>query len=89
MAGNSAREKPEPRRLLVDEARGALSALVKAAAQGDSARISKGKQVAVLAPLERLGEDRARELDTLIGTLESCADAAKLARLASNARSAT
>ena len=38
---------------------------------------------------ERLGDDRARELDTLIGTLESCADAAKLARLASNVRSPT
>jgi 2-methylcitrate dehydratase PrpD len=41
------------------------------------------------AASERLGEDRARELDTLIGTLESCADAAKLAHLASNARSPT
>jgi 2-methylcitrate dehydratase PrpD len=41
------------------------------------------------AASERLGEERARELDTLIGTLESCADAAKLAHLASNIRSAT
>ena len=41
------------------------------------------------AASERLGEDRARELDALIGTLESCADAAKLARLASNVRSTT
>ena len=41
------------------------------------------------AASERLGDDRARELDTLIGTFESCADAAKLARLASNPRSAT
>ena len=37
----------------------------------------------------QLGEDRARELDTLIGTLESCVDAAKLARLAATAWSAT
>jgi 2-methylcitrate dehydratase PrpD len=36
-----------------------------------------------------LGEMRARELDTLIGTLESCADAATLARLVSNAGSTT
>ncbi len=41
------------------------------------------------AASERLGEDRARELDTLIGTLESCVDAAKLARLAATAWSAT
>ena len=41
------------------------------------------------AASEVLGDDRARELDTLIGTLESCADAAKLARLASKARSPT
>ena len=41
------------------------------------------------AASEVLGDDRARELDTLIGTLESCADAAELARLASNARSMT
>ena len=41
------------------------------------------------AASERLGDERARELDTLIGTLESCADAAKLARLASTARSTT
>ena len=39
------------------------------------------------AASEVLGDDRARELDTLIGTLESCADAATLARLVSNARS--
>jgi 2-methylcitrate dehydratase PrpD len=38
---------------------------------------------------ERLGERRARELDTLIGTLESCADAAELARLTSKSRSTT
>src|SRR5262249_2177509 len=36
-----------------------------------------------------LGETRARELDALIGTLEACADAAELARLASNVRSPT
>ena len=41
------------------------------------------------AASEQLGEDRARELDALIGTLESCADARELARLASNARSPT
>ncbi len=41
------------------------------------------------AASERLGDDRARELDTLIGTLEACADAAELAHLASNARSTT
>jgi 2-methylcitrate dehydratase PrpD len=41
------------------------------------------------AASERLGADRARELDALIGTLESCADAATLARLASNVRSTT
>ncbi len=40
------------------------------------------------AASEQLGEDRARELDTLIGTLESCVDAATLARLAATARSA-
>jgi 2-methylcitrate dehydratase PrpD len=36
-----------------------------------------------------LGETRARELDALIGTLESCADAATLARLVSKIRNAT
>ncbi len=41
------------------------------------------------AASEQLGDDRARELDGLIGTLESCTDAAKLSRLASNARSPT
>jgi len=41
------------------------------------------------AASEQLGEDRARELDTLIGTLESCVDAAKLARLAATSGSAT
>ena len=41
------------------------------------------------AASERLGEDRARELDTLIGTLESCANAAELARLTCKARGTT
>jgi 2-methylcitrate dehydratase PrpD len=41
------------------------------------------------AAASTLGETRARELDTLIGRLETCADAATLARLASNARSET
>jgi 2-methylcitrate dehydratase PrpD len=41
------------------------------------------------AASERLGADRARELDSLIGTLESCAEASTLARLASSARSTT
>jgi 2-methylcitrate dehydratase PrpD len=41
------------------------------------------------AAASTLGETRARELDALIGTLESCADAATLARLVSNAGSAT
>jgi len=37
------------------------------------------------AAASALGETRARELDTLIGTLESCADAPALARLTSQA----
>lgn len=41
------------------------------------------------AAASALGEPRARELDSLIGTLETCADAAMLSRLASTARSAT
>jgi 2-methylcitrate dehydratase PrpD len=41
------------------------------------------------AASEQLGADRARLLDGLIGTLESCDDARELGRLASNARSAT
>src|SRR5690606_23672996 len=41
------------------------------------------------AAASALGEPRARELDSLIGTLETCADAAVLSRLASTARSAT
>jgi 2-methylcitrate dehydratase PrpD len=36
-----------------------------------------------------LGETRARELDALIGTLESCADTAELARLTCKARGTT
>jgi 2-methylcitrate dehydratase PrpD len=40
------------------------------------------------AAASTLGETHARELDALIGTLESCADAATLARLTSTARSA-
>jgi 2-methylcitrate dehydratase PrpD len=38
------------------------------------------------AAAAQLGEPRARELDALIGTLESCADAAELARLACKTR---
>ena len=41
------------------------------------------------AASEQLGDERAVELDALIGTLESCGDARELGRLASNARSAT
>ena len=41
------------------------------------------------AAASTLGETRAQELDTLIGTLETCADAATLARLVSTARRAT
>lgn len=41
------------------------------------------------AAASALGEARAQELDTLIGTLENSADATALARLASTARSAT
>jgi 2-methylcitrate dehydratase PrpD len=41
------------------------------------------------AAVSALGEARAQELDALIGTLETCADATALARLASTARSAT
>jgi 2-methylcitrate dehydratase PrpD len=40
------------------------------------------------AASEQLGEERARELDALIGTLESSTDAAELSRLSSTTRSA-
>jgi 2-methylcitrate dehydratase PrpD len=41
------------------------------------------------AASEQLGDERARLLDRLIGTLESCDDARELGRLAANARSTT